>query len=1057
MDDVLASQQLVEEGARAEHATSDNRGRSSTPVDDIANSSEEEHPIDLTTQPGPTASQQSLPSSPPSIFINNRQSLTHASEDAPASPLIADEVASQPRNKVEVPDSQLVPPPGSLPLTPVATSSFAVPGTMQHYQIQKNSRKTARKLRSEVDTLNAVLNHGTPSNDKENTLADAANISPASAPQTKRKRKKSYVTPPSTATGSERAMAASDAETSAMLLFDDVVPGAEAATTSIKRTNKKQRGQLIKSLTSSVPTGSTADDTATAHDETTTGRLKRVEGKLRRIKKSKPLIFTNSSNDGQDDASKVVQTPQTSKKRKDKKRVTSVGVLDWDASARAGDQPMADAMQQDPLLDEDIPDDAPSKHTTPKPKTERRFKSASQNTPARRYTRKSNVDTTILAADRELNTSRILNHPPVLPDGGKFTQDEDEILRRAILDYQQRHNFSTMDLVAVVQWTDPRLDHANPRKRSGLNPEELEAEAESKEFWKEILHSEPQLKRKGEIVKRHVQARYHAFKSGGWTEEEDEQLESLMKEYPSQWKMISLFMSDRSAIDIQNRWKDYVQHGDRRNTSRWTVGEESSLLKALTTVLQRDEDRRDAEGLPSIAEYTNKDINWSAVCELMGNVRSRLQCTVKWTQLKERDPTANVRPVYKRGRTPDPNQRVEPTPKKVKKPRKSEAQVASGDEEGETISQKKRRTSRKSEAQLDSDGGDNATVVSKKRRRKSRAKQAEPQDQEDATLNGIDDEEEPLVTEVPRTRRRSRKSSRKSAEDVLEEDPVAPEEGEIQAEGQITEDIATLGEDDDHEQGPPEDVATPREDSEQDITTQAQHDGQETTTPEDGNDHTETITEKHNEAESTQHEEVSATLEIRDSSVLGTPQQPQSSTQVRTGIAQMTWDDKFDLISTIAKCSLKPDDRLDWAKFADYMQNQWSGKDLRRVYKELLLLVPKQGTRAERITVLIEHLGSYVDEDKLKAHYDSLKAGETGPSENGDLTTAKPLGETEMSTEAGKPMSKKKRKRDVYDTPSASRSDGKKRKKSSTLTRPGAVMSAPLSTASDNVERVQES
>jgi hypothetical protein len=68
------------------------------------------------------------------------------------------------------------------------------------------------------------------------------------------------------------------------------------------------------------------------------------------------------------------------------------------------------------------------------------------------------------------------------------------------------------------------------------------------------------------------------------------------------------------------------------------------------------------------------------------------------------------------------------------------------------------------------------------------------------------------------------------------------------------------------------------------------------------------------------------------------------------------------------------------------------------------------------------------------------------------MTNAKPLGETEMSTKVSKLMSKKKRKRDVHDTPSASRSDGKKRKKSSTLTRPGAVMSTPLGTASDDVE-----
>jgi hypothetical protein len=1167
MDDFLASQQLMEEGARAEHATSEARGRSPTP-DDMADGSGEEQPIDLTTQP-PAPSQQTIPSSPPFAALHRPLSLTLTGEGPAASQFTGDEGGPQPQSEVEVPDSQLAPASPRLPITPAATSSFAIPATPQEgpTQKKKKSGKSRQSLLAEVNSLNSVLGQGTPSNDKENTTAMAVANPPASAPRTKRKCKKTYITPPSTTPGSERAATARGQDMSAMP-FADMIAGAEGASTPIKRANKKKRGSLIQALQESAREESTNRDNAAAQSEIVEGRLKSVEGRLRKLKRSKQPLSAMPSDDEDDrtlgvvetpsirkkpkksrqssstkvSASKnteeVVEAPPTSKKRKRKSKAQDAEVLDQDASG-ATNQPEVDTMQQDLLTDEkNMQNASSSEKATPKPTKENkpRFPPLT-NTPARRYVRKSTVDLSKYAADRELNNNRNLNHPPVLPESGRFTQDEDEILRRAISDFQQRNNLSTVDLVAVIQWTDPSQDPWNKRKKSEWDAQQLEDEAESKEFWQEILHTEPQLRRKPEIIKGHVQARYHTFKNGGWTEEEDEMLKDLMEKHPNQWKTISLIMPDRSAADIHNRWKDYVQYGDQRNTSRWTRVEEESLVSALTTVIQRDEDERDEMGLPSVAEYANKDINWSAVCELMGKVRSRLQCTVKWTQMKKRDVSVNIRPVYKRGRTPDPTRPAAPTPKPKK--RKSEA---NGDG---TEPRKKRGRPRKSEVYVEKDDldldeanpdaaepdGDFNSSVASKEPHKSRAKRFKAQ----SLVEGVDetDDESPATT-TSQKRSQSTRTSKETAEAAIREAPgqdvMAPEEDadevaseeandEVAAPPEEDEEqiVAVPGHDDDEaaseevndedatapqgddevaasEEINEEGIATPKEHAdrleaapevseqvaskeldeddipspfdfdyghevaaakqdvelevpilEEDIDqekeavkghdahkvlTPAQHDD-EVATPEEENVQEEAVVEVYDLSEPSDsvHQEEKPAASQMSSSTLTTPQQPRRSVQVPPGVGRMKWGDKLDIIEALAfDTDITDVDDVVWHELSDLLERKWSPPDLETEVKELLTLVPDQGTWARTLKALRRHLENNVEQDKLSEHYDPFD----GPFDDGEVNAGLQE-ETESRTEANEPNSKKKRKRNAHDKSTESRPDKKKRKKRSSM------------------------
>ncbi|KAH5035538.1 hypothetical protein HBI74_065280 [Parastagonospora nodorum] len=1175
MDDFLASQQLMEEGARAEHATSDARGRSPTP-DDMADGAGEEQPIDLTTQP-PAPSQQTIPSSPPFAALHKPLSLLLTGEDPAASQFTGDEGAPQPQSDVEVPDSQLAPASPRLPITPAATSSFAIPATPQEGPTQKKKKKRSGKSRqsllAEVNSLNSVLSQGTPSNDKENTTAMAVDNPPASAPRTKRKRKKTYITPPPTTPGSERAAAARGQDISAMP-FANVIAGAEGAPTPIKRVNKKKRGSLIQALQESARDESANGDNAIAQSEIVEGRLKSVEGRLRKFKRSKPPLSAMLSDDEVDRTLEVVETPSirkkpkksrqssstkastsknteevveappASKKRKRKSKAKDAEVLDQDASG-ATNQPDANLMQQDPLADEENMQNASSSEkATPKSTKEKKpMLPPLTNTPARRYVRKSTVDLSKYAADRELNNNRNLNHPPVLPESGRFTQDEDEILRRAISDYQQRNNLSTVDLVAVIQWTDPSQDPWNTwnkRKKSEWDAQQLEDEAESKEFWQEILHTEPQLRRKPEIIKGHVQARYHTFKSGGWTEEEEEMLKELMEKHPNQWKTISLIMPDRSAADIHNRWKDYVQYGEQRNTARWTRAEEESLVSALTTVIQRDEDERDEMGLPSVAEYTNKDINWSAVCELMGKVRSRLQCTVKWTQMKKRDASVNIRPVYKRGRTPDPTRPAAPTPKPKPKKRKSEA---NGDG---TELRKKRGRPRKSEVYVDKDDlglheanpdavepeGDFNSSVASKEPKKSRAKRFKAQ----GLVENVDEtDDESLATTTSQKRCQSTRTSKKTAEAAIREAPgqdvMAPEEdadevASKEANDEVTappeedeeQDVAVPDHDDDEAaseevndedatapQGDDEvaaseeinagSIATPEEHADQlevapevsgqvaseeldeddipspfdfdyghevaaaeqdvelevsileedidqeeeavkehdahEVLTPVQHDD-ELATPEDEEVQEEAVVEVYDPSEpsdSVRQEEISAASQMSKSSTLKTPQQPRRSVQVPPGVGHMKWGDKLDIIEALAFDSDITDvDDVVWHELADLLESKWSPSDLETEVKELLTLVPDQGTWARTLKALRRHLENNVEQDKLSEHYDPFD----GPFDDGEVNAGLQE-ETESRTEANEPNSKKKRKRNAHDKSTESRPGKKKRKKRSSM------------------------
>jgi hypothetical protein len=258
-------------------------------------------------------------------------------------------------------------------------------------------------------------------------------------------------------------------------------------------------------------------------------------------------------------------------------------------------------------------------------------KRPSKNDPNKNYER-ARADDDRTAADRALEASRDLGHPPELRAGGDYSSDEEELLRRAIRDFQQREALETADLVQIIQWMPTKEDLT---VENTSDQAETELKKQSAAFWEEVKSTG--LRRKMKNVKDHVRATYHTYRRGPWSTDEDDELTRLVELHPNQWKVIATHMH-RLRGDVFNRWKDYVQHGSDRMTKRWSVEEEENFVKVLSTVIQRIEDDRAEAGKPPLDDYLSS-LNWTQVCTEMGNTRSRLQCQYKLRQMRARVPS----------------------------------------------------------------------------------------------------------------------------------------------------------------------------------------------------------------------------------------------------------------------------------------------------------------------------------------------------------------------------------------------------------------------------------
>ncbi|RMZ72034.1 hypothetical protein GMOD_00007023 [Pyrenophora seminiperda CCB06] len=586
-------------------------------------------------------------------------------------------------------------------------------------------------------------------------------------------------------------------------------------------------------------------------------------------------------------------------------------------------------------------------------------------TPKRKRRRSGKFDGT--PAENALHTIRDLNQPPVLRRYGEFTEDEEELIRRAIVDYQQRNDLDVSELVHIIQWCrhDPSLyreDHSY--RMSNWSSQDRDDSRESQGFWEEIEHINMQ--RPLEERKKYIRRVYHCFKSGSWSEEEDEQLRKLVAEHPSQWKVVSIKLGTRSMQDCQNRWRDYLEYGENRNTSRWKPEEEELLVRAVNTVAQRDEDLRAATGKPRIDPYTSRDIHWPQVSHEMGDIRSRIQASVKWSKLLKREDPPEIQVEYK----PRKFQALA-TPKSTKKSRQSRRSdfvIQSSDGEGQSkpavsnSTTKKPRKSRMSkdknpdpepeEARTDESSnespqkkkprgrsrksGDSEVVKPKKRGRprKSEIAEAEQPDEHRTSKTSQEDSEELGQDEVPESAQEDEPPEdnvqEESSRDDREED--SPQEENLQAEDRQRENSPDESSDEESLQNKSPDAENAKAERTQE--------GLQEEMPETQSIRENTPTQEDEEMSVEDQVTPVATTKNRSTKESGKPEETTAP-----GVDQMRWGDKYDLISKLQERRDEDEtaEDVDWDEVANILDNVWTPQTLQTALRQLVQLLHDQG------------------------------------------------------------------------------------------------------------------
>jgi hypothetical protein len=591
-----------------------------------------------------------------------------------------------------VPDSQIAAPFVHLPASSPMSSHVVPSSATKRKRTYKRSKQTKRH-----GAISDAMQDADIDEDGDTSMVVDEAASPSYMPS-KRKRSPDYDR--ESALPKEAKVVPESRDVHAR---EAATEGADGTPTSARR---RKIGTPNRPITVRDLLGDGEYEDADQPRQSAKSKLKRIKKPQTPIAKTRHLYDipdddprpTNGNGENEEVNGDISKKTSVRKPRGISKKTKKVkdNVYDWDAPVRSPGEPLGEKEDEDNILREPISNDDEAKDPGPpsdddhsdseEKRKKNRKRGRSSGKPAKKatprrgsgkftYVRKTPLTGT--AAERALDADHQLKHPPDLRSKGDFSQDEEELIRRAIKDYQQRKGLEVSELVEIIQWNphDPGFNRGDGTVagKNDWTPQDVDDARESAEFWDEIKHVNT--KRSLDRIKRHIRQTYHQFKSGSWTDEEDERLKDLYSMHPNKWKVISVGMGDRSMHDCQNRWRDYLQYGDKLKSSRWDPEEEELFIRAITTVTQRDEDHRAEAGLPPLDEYRIQHINWQQVSREMDNTRSRIQVVQKWRNLQNRDPPPHIQVEHKpRKEKPASSEPTltEPTPRKRGRPRKSE-------------------------------------------------------------------------------------------------------------------------------------------------------------------------------------------------------------------------------------------------------------------------------------------------------------------------------------------------------------------------------------------------
>lgn len=162
-------------------------------------------------------------------------------------------------------------------------------------------------------------------------------------------------------------------------------------------------------------------------------------------------------------------------------------------------------------------------------------------------------------------------------------------------------------------------------------------------------------------VTRFCRRRYHNFPARGkWTQSEDESLKQAVIVQGRSWKAVGE-MINRFPEDCRDRYRNYHINAQNRNRESWTDAEILNLCRAVHDCMVKMKEHNEqaksekfaGKEVPESESESDEEvrdmklINWQIVSDAMGpgGGRSRLQCSLKWAQLRMTDRAKHMKRV----------------------------------------------------------------------------------------------------------------------------------------------------------------------------------------------------------------------------------------------------------------------------------------------------------------------------------------------------------------------------------------------------------------------------
>lgn len=157
------------------------------------------------------------------------------------------------------------------------------------------------------------------------------------------------------------------------------------------------------------------------------------------------------------------------------------------------------------------------------------------------------------------------------------------------------------------------------------------------ELWSMAFEALPN--RDHNAMIRFMRRKFNNFerRGAGWTAEEDEELRLAYERNPSRWWTIAEEVG-RFKEDCRDRYRNYLATGNHHKVKeKWTEEELAKFMEVIAECFAKIREikrQRLAEDPRAELPSDYKLLHWKTVSDMMGGLRSRLQCRMKYLQLQ---------------------------------------------------------------------------------------------------------------------------------------------------------------------------------------------------------------------------------------------------------------------------------------------------------------------------------------------------------------------------------------------------------------------------------------